>query len=130
MESMMRLCGTALCAAAMILLIRQTRPESAPAVTAVSSAILLTYIITSFLPLTSYIKSLGDVSSYGEYIGTLVKSLGITLCASSVSDICRDMGEATIGARVEAIGRMEILLLCLPTFSALLQAALTLGGGA
>jgi len=114
MDNILRIGGIALCSAAMILLIRQTRAEFAPAVTAVSGILLLTYSITTLGPLAVYIKQLTENTAYSTYIGVLLKSLGITLAASTVSDICRDMGESSTGAKVELAAKAEIMLLSMP----------------
>ena len=47
-------------------------------------------------------------------------------CTDRTADVCREMGESTLGARVEMCGRAEILLLCLPFLLELFSLALGL----
>jgi len=120
---MIKYCGIALCALAAILILRAEKSEFAGYVSLAASVILLGAALTTFLPMMEYIKSIMSKTEFGPYLETLTKALGITLCVQVASDICRDLGEGAMGARLELIGKAEILLLCLPLISELLELA-------
>ncbi|MBQ4274429.1 MAG: hypothetical protein IJB94_05610 [Clostridia bacterium] len=47
------------------------------------------------------------------------------------SDICRDNGEATLAGHIEIVGKLELLLLCIPLIEEILATAkklLEMGG--
>ena len=114
MNDILRIGGTALCGAMLAVLIKHTRPEFSPMVSAAASVILLSSAIITLSPLADYIRSLTENTVFGGYVGVLLKSLGITLASSSVSDICRDMGEGSIASKVELAAKAEIMLLSMP----------------
>ena len=114
MNDILRIGGTALCGAMLAVLIKHTRPEFSPMVSAAASVILLSSAIITLSPLADYIRSLTKNTVFGGYVGVLLKSLGITLASSSVSDICRDMGEGSIASKVELAAKAEIMLLSMP----------------
>ena len=64
-------------------------------------------------PIIDFLNNLVEPSSK-NYITLLLKSVGISLVVSTASDICRDCGENAIAAKVELLGKCEILLLSLP----------------
>ena len=114
MNDILRIGGTALCGAMLAILMKHTRPEFSPIVSAAASVILLSSAIITLSPLADYIRSLTENTVFGGYVGVLLKSLGITLASSSVSDICRDMGEGSIASKVELAAKAEIMLLSMP----------------
>ena len=123
MENILRICGAALCAAALGAILRQTRPEFAVYVSAAGGILLLGAVMTAFSPTVSSLKSLLDKAGLGDCFGVLLKALGITIAASSAADLCRDLGESALGAKVELAARAELLLLALPLLERLLRAA-------
>jgi len=114
MNDILRIGGIALCGAMLAVLIKHTRPEFTPIVSTAASVILLSSAIITLSPLAGYIRSLTENTVFGGYVGVLLKSLGITLASSSVSDICRDMGEGSIASKVELAAKAEIMLLSMP----------------
>lgn len=90
-------------------------------------------IIGSISPLISYVHTLlgqGGIASYAE---TLFKALGVGILTQCCGDICRESGEAGIGAGVETVGKAEILMLCLPLIREIVEMAgflLNMGGSA
>jgi len=121
MDNIMRICGISLCAAALTLLIKQTRPEYAPAVTAAASVMLFISAVTVLSPSMEVLRSLSEGTGYGEYTEVIFKGLGITLAASSTADLCRDMGESSLGSKIELMAKAEILLLSLPLLERMIR---------
>jgi stage III sporulation protein AD len=60
------------------------------------------------------------------YLVTLLKILGIAYIAEFGAQICRDAGEGTIASKIELAGKILILLLALPIFTAVLQVVVRL----
>ena len=59
-----------------------------------------------------------------QHVGVILKALGITYLCSTASEICRSVGEATVGEYIETVGKIEILALTLPMFRSLLEMTL------
>lgn len=75
----------------------------------------LEVLVTEFTKLQTY------VSSYGAYFKLLLKVIGITYLAEFSSDLCKDMGAGMLASQVELIGKLSILVLCMPIMTSLLQ---------
>lgn len=56
-----------------------------------------------------------------EYIESIVKMLGITYIAELSSNICKDVGYASIAKQIELFAKVTILALSMPILLALLQ---------
>ena len=61
------------------------------------------------------------VSSYGSYFKLLVKIIGITYLAEFSSDLCKDAGAGALASQVELLGKLSILVLCMPIITSLLE---------
>lgn len=62
------------------------------------------------------------------YFGILCKAVGITYLTRIGMDFCRDCGEHAICSAVELCGRISLIGLSLPLFSALVQIVLEVIG--
>ncbi|MEF9941502.1 MAG: SpoIIIAC/SpoIIIAD family protein [Lachnospiraceae bacterium] len=71
------------------------------------------------------VDALRDICSYisldNEYMGTMIKMLGITYVAEFSSGICKDAGYQSIAVQVEVFSKLAILALSMPILLALLQ---------
>ena len=74
-------------------------------------------------PLLKYINELASQTLISELFSLLLKALGITLLCKICSDICRDCGENGIASGVETVGKIEILILCVPLIEKILGSA-------
>ena len=88
-------------------------------------------LIASVQPLLSLITNLGTNADSLQYIETILKGLGIVILTQISSDICRDSGESTLAGYIETVGKLELLLLCIPLIEEILATAqklLEMGG--
>ena len=88
-------------------------------------------LIASAKPLLSLINTLGNGAGASGYVETILKGLGIVILTQICSDICRDSGEGTLAGHIETIGKLELLLLCIPLIQEILATAeklLEMGG--
>ena len=72
-------------------------------------------IISAFEPLIE------DSGVDSEYFEILLKALGITYISSLAEDYCRDCGENAIAAQVDLIGRLGMISVSLPLFTAVAE---------
>lgn len=82
-------------------------------------------------PLVEYLTRLADLASLAPYAETLLKALGIAFLTQYAAEICRESGESAAATGVETLGKLEILLLCLPLIDEILKVAerlLSIGG--
>ena len=107
-----------------LLLLRQWKADLLPLLRIALWLGLGMTALTLLTPTVRYLQSLlGESALPAEQITVLFKALGITLLAQNCADLCRDCGENGAAAGVEWVGRLEILLLCLPLIKELLAVA-------
>lgn len=82
-------------------------------------------------PVITFAEELTESNALSEHAEPLFKALGIGILAQCCAQICRECGESGVASGVELVGKAEILLLCLPLVSRLLETVkelLALGG--
>ncbi|MBQ4121735.1 MAG: hypothetical protein IJD35_06965 [Clostridia bacterium] len=97
----------------LLIMIRAIKSELAIPLSLCISVMLTGISLAICNPIIDFLNNLVEPSSK-NYITLLLKSVGISLVVSTASDICRDCGENAIAAKVELLGKCEILLLSLP----------------
>lgn len=60
-------------------------------------------------------------SAYGSYFKLLIKIIGITYLSEFSSNLCKDAGANTMASQIELLGKLSILVLCMPIMTSLLQ---------
>jgi len=71
------------------------------------------------------IESIGKIQEYikldSEYIGTLLKMIGITYVAEFSSNLCKDAGYQSVAGQIEMFGKLSVLAISMPVLLALLE---------
>ena len=124
--SILQLCGLAVLAAALALIVKATGSRLAPYLPLLGGMALLLAAVTRYQEPINALLALSEEAGISSSVGTVLKMLAIGFLCTAAADICRDMGEGTLAARVELCGRAEILLLCLPFLLELITLALGL----
>ena len=60
-------------------------------------------------------------AGYGTYFRLLIKIIGITYLAEFSADLCKDAGANTLASQIELVGKLSILVLCMPVLTSLLE---------
>ena len=97
----------------LLMVIRGIKGEMAVPLSLCVSVMLVGLSLAICAPIMDFLGSLAEPSSK-KYMTTLLKTVGVSLVASTASDICRDCGENSIASKVEMLGKCEILFLSLP----------------
>ena len=129
--TILKLCMVALLIVAVSNVIRGWKSDFLPLIRIGSIVLFGTLLITSAKPLLSLITTLGNGANASQYIEIILKGLGIVILTQICSDICRDSGESTLAGHIETVGKLELLLLCIPLIKEILataEALLTMGG--
>ena len=116
------ICGLALADMLFLLLIRRFSPELAPPLSLCLTVLLTLAALAATVPLLSYLQEL-ELGKFDAYLPYLMKSVGISLISSTAADLCRDCGESSIAAKLEMLGKCEIVVLSLPLLRELLTLA-------
>lgn len=77
--------------------------------------------------ISSQIQSLFEMADIDdEYIKILFKGLGICCITQLACDFCRDCGENAVAGQAELAGKIALLIISLPLFSAITDIVKTL----
>ncbi len=123
MSGLFTLCGVGLCAVFAISVIREIHGEHIKWIVLGFTVLCFALVIPNIETAVVFIK---DAAGRGgtKYVGTILKALGITYLTSTASEICRSVGEGTVGEQIETVGKIEMLALSLPLFGELLEMSL------
>ena len=129
--AVLKLCMVALLILASSAVIKQWKSDFLPLVRIGATVLFGSLLIASAQPLFSLINTLAGESGTLKYVETILKGLGIVILTQLSADICRDSGEGTLAGHIETVGKLELLLLCIPLIGEILATAeklLEMGG--
>ena len=115
MEGWLKLCGGAMIAVVAIVVVRQMHREGAVPLQWMGSLLLGAAALAMMQPLLSFMNELVAGSALGEVASLLFRGLGVAYLTQLCADFCRQSGEGQIAAGVESAGRIQLLLLALPS---------------
>lgn len=125
--SAMQYAAFAVCAAALALVMRRLRPESAPALVMAAGALAALLILPQLAEVISGVSELASLGGVQDgYMAHLLKIGGISLLMDFAAQSCRDAGEEGLAMKVELAGRVMLIGLVLPVMRTLLSQILSL----
>jgi len=117
--------GLGLITAIIAMVVRGLRPELAVLVSICAGIILFLMVISK---IEAVIDVLRDLSSRAGvdmlYIGTILKIVGIAYIADFGAQVCRDVGESAVAAKIEFAAKVLVLVLAIPIVAAVLESLL------
>ena len=130
--TILKLCMVGLLILTSSTVIKQWKSDFLPLVRIGAVVLFGSLLIANAKPLLSLVTTLenGTMASF-VHIETILKGVGIVILTQISSDICRDSGEGTLAGHIETIGKLELLLLCVPLIEEILATAeklLEMGG--
>jgi len=122
MDTILKICLTAICAVILISLIRTYKPEFTVETVIATSILLIMFIIDDLKAGFAGLEYIyGELSHGKAYFPVIIKSLGIAYITEFTSELCIDAGEKSIAGKVELAGKIAIFLTALPVFTSLLE---------
>ena len=130
--TILKLCMVGLLILTSSTVIKQWKADFLPLIRIGAVVLFGSLLIANAKPLLSLVTTLGNRAvASSVHIETILKGLGIVILTQIASDICRDSGEGTLAAHIETVGKLELLLLCIPLIEEILATAeklLEMGG--
>ena len=118
-----KICAFAIICIAAGALIKHLRPDFMPFLRIGATVIVGVLAVSVISPLIAYINSLFNGTGFGEWGANVLKALGVAVLVQISADICRDCGENSVASGVELIGKLEIVILCLPMMEKIISTA-------
>ena len=86
------------------------------------SILIFSYVSFYLGQMKDAVASFGSrLAGSGEYLGILLKVVGITWLSEFCAGLCRDAGYQSIAAQVELFGKTAVLLAGMPVFLSLIE---------
>lgn len=110
--------GLAIISLALIVVVKQYRPEIALGIAIASASVLMLAGVGMSANVIAAINSLFEKANVnGEYIALIFKALGVCYLCKIAKDICVDCGQTALADRVDFVGKISICALSLPLIS-------------
>ena len=125
MIELVRICGVGIIGGMLAIMLRRERYESALVVTLVTSVIIGGQVVLGVGELLSEMNNI--IAECGvdiKYFSLCVKAVGLAYVSQLGAEILRDAGEGAIASKVEAAGKISILLLTMPVITSFLRLCL------
>lgn len=96
-------------------ILKQYKPEFSLYLIIASSFFLFSLLFADLKGILGVYQGLEDsIGEYKEYMGILVKVIGITYLCELSGGICKDAGYHTLASQIELCGKVSIFLLGMP----------------
>lgn len=119
--------GLAVAAAALCMVVRVQQPQMAALCATAAGLMLLLAALESLEDVQGVFSRLTTLGGLQEgYLGTLVKVLGVSYIAELAAQICQDLGENGLSAKVALVGKLCVFSLTAPMLLSLLEMILEL----
>ena len=104
------------------LLLKSHKPEYSIFLSLSVGIVIFLYAMDKMAVMISYIRQLqSSLPIEGEYVGTILRMIGITYLAEFASNICKDAGYSAVGTQVEMVGKLAILAVSAPVVLSLVE---------
>ncbi len=101
---------------------RSNRPEYGLYLGAAICLIIFTFSVNGLKMLLERMEGLFSyLNGNNEYLGLLLKAVGITYVCEFCASICRDAGYGAVAGQIEIFGKLSVLLMGLPVLAAVIE---------
>lgn len=122
--TLVRLIGFCLLAAAMVMVLRQMNPQAAALLCVAFGAVIVSLLLPTMRGYIQTIRTfLDSLALDAQYIGVLLRAMGIVLVTQLAVQVCQDMDAPSIARRAELCGRLALLGVAMPVFLTLMEMA-------
>ena len=95
----------------MIIIVKQSRPEIAMLISIITVVVIFLFSIEKVGQVIELITNLSDRAGLSrEFLGTILKIVGIAYITEFGASICKDIGESAIASKVQFAGKCVILV--------------------
>lgn len=130
MNELAKITAVGLVGGLLALMLRRQKPEIALLISLITSVIVAGQVIIGIGELVSEITNI--VTECGvdiKYFAVCIKSVGLAYISQFAAEILRDSGETAIATKVEAAGKVSILLITMPVIVSFLRLCIKVVNG-
>lgn len=117
-----KIVGFGIISVALIIILKNQKPEMALMCVLAASIILLVFIFDEFKQVIDLLNTLIENSSIDkEFLKIILKVVGISYIVEFGRNICIDAGENSIANKIEIAGKVIIVSLSIPVITSLVE---------
>ena len=122
MNNIFEIAGIGIVSSAIIIILKQYRPEFAFSASLICGIILLLYSVISFSEINETLKEIILISGIeNEKYEILFRCLGISIVSKIASEACSECGQGSISSKIDLAGKTIILLTAMPLFTEIIE---------
>jgi len=119
--------GLAIASAVLCMVVRVQQPQMASVCAVASGLMIISLAMNELVNLQGLFARLTAMAGLQEgYLQTLLKALGVSYAAELSTQICEDLGEKGLAAKVGLMGKLCLLTLTAPLMMTILEMMLEL----
>ena len=119
---MIKIAMIGLAAVLLAMQVKVGRPEYEIFITMAACLCIFFFLVTKLQVVLNAINQIqGYIHLNSDYVGILLKMIGITYVAEFSSNLCKDAGYHAVAGQVEMFGKLSILVISMPVLLALLD---------
>jgi len=121
-----KIIGIAFSAVAIIIIIKQYKPEFTLYISLVASILILFLLLDKVSGIVNLLTTLANKmnGTSQEFLKILIKITGIAFLTEFAVNICKDSGESAIASKVDLGGKVIIITMSIPIISSMLETVL------
>lgn len=101
---------------------KHTKPEYALYIGMGAAVMVFYYVVKSLYAMTNQLSGLQKyMAETGNYLGTLLKIVGITYICEFSAGICKDAGYGAIAGQIEVLGKLTVMFAGFPVLLAVIE---------
>ena len=122
MNNIFEIAGIGIVSSAVIIILKQYRPEFAFSASLICGIILLLYSVISFSEINETLKEIIEISGIeNEKYEILFRCLGISIVSKIASEACSECGQGSISSKIDLAGKTIILFTAMPLFTEIIE---------
>lgn len=129
MTDVLRIAAAGIVIAVAAFLLREMGWRGAVAFSLFGLAAFLSFMAEGLSEVGGGVGRVARAAGVSEIAKEILKVVGVSYIFGIASDVCAEFGEKTLSSALVAVGRIEILLIALPYFVKITEAAASLVSG-
>lgn len=118
----LKISAIAVCGIILVIILKNAKSELSIILSLAISILILFFICSRLSNIIEQLNELAEFIPVGkEYIGILIKIIGITYITQISSDVCKDNGHSAIAGQIEIFSKLSIALISMPIFLTLFE---------
>lgn len=120
--NILKVCAFVLTALFLTIALKENNKDIAPFISIIAGIVVLIYIFPNISEIFKMLNNLTYTSNIeGKYLSLILKLAGITYLVEFGKNICCDLGDNSLGAKLELAGKVVIVTFTLPILSEILE---------